>query len=916
MDPNYFSQWISPQQQTQILTEPSQQSLHESRPTSSLEDWSKERTASTGTSTSTPTVTTTSTAPTTAALDFADIMGDIATTGSSSALSPQSTAFYQSFQNYFQAPFNSIPYGAAWNSQSTVPLSNYSSLNGATSAGPSSSPTSQPATQPQPQPQPQHQAAPQHSPPLQAQSPPQPMIIDPALTTLNGAATNGLQQYSQPSSFQPQQSRTSYPFTHLSLSLSNSNPYLYSHSYPQQIATASAQGTLSPQALHSPSQLMTTIVPSQFYGKPQPSGPQSAPPAAPPPAPSQPPGSTPQERKQQFLTSIRPLLQASAFTGAQAVNTLASRISVYGPQDVDAATRLEILTKIRDGAGNHYFRAWSENPTAMDISREWLKSVLATKEDSTLVETIMPLLHIVDRLPLNIDALKTYKLGKLIVKLSKDPPSPAIKDMASNIERRWRQIVEVANDTKSEEPKTKKRKLEAPVSKPSAAPVKKPTVTLAPTKTVTKKVTAPAAKDAKSDSSFFSAPKPKPKLPTFKKAPVVKKEPDANVSQPLSIDPFQEALKSMAKSRKESPAPTPTPPTATTSSPPQAAVPGPSRLGRKKKSVSWAPDSDLESIRFIEKAVYDDDPVDVSNSLFNLTGMHTAHSARELEKGEGAALHQHVFEETIDWSEPQLIDIPIDIEIRPRGDASEEKATQEQREETALGAMYMTPAHIPPSPGEPTNQIPDEEVDRDVQTMTSGPDVEAVFWNNADPAPSNLGVADLVAQLAGAMETPPFGVNGNGDINVPPVDASTASALSTMPPEQLQQLLQQLNPTLFGNGNANQIPFGGGDQNWTQQPGGFTEYGHGLQDDTSEGAGHWRGGGRGARGIGRARGRGRGGRTDDGGYRHNKRKPCSFFQAGRRALNQHMSKLGTETDRSVNRCKYGDQCDFAHEYVS
>ncbi|KAK0191456.1 hypothetical protein F5146DRAFT_1048772 [Armillaria mellea] len=864
MDPNYFSQWISPQQQTQILTEASQQTRLESRPTSSLEDWSKERSASTGASTTAPTAVTTA-APATATLDFADIMGDLAATSSSSNLSPQSAAFYQSFQNYFQAPFNSIPYGSAWNAQSTVPLSNYSSLNGATSAGPSSSSPPQQAAQPQPQPQP----APQHSPPLQAQSPPQPMIIDPALTTLNGAATNGLQQYPQASSFQSQQSRTSYPFTHLSLSLNNSNPYLYSHSYPQQIATASAQGTLSPQALHSPTQLMTTMVPSQFYGKPQPSGPQPAPPAAPPPAPSQPPGSTPQERKQQFLTSIRPLLQASAFTGAQAVNTLASRISDYGAPEVDAATRLEILTKIRDGAGNHYFRAWSENPTAMDISREWLKSVLATKDDNTLVETIMPLLHIIDRLPLNIDALKTYKLGKLIVKLSKDPPSPAIKDMASNIERRWRQIVEVANDTKSEEPKAKKRKLEAPVSKPSAAPVKKAAVPLVPPKTVTKKVTAPAAKDAKSDSSFFSAPKPKPKLPTFKKAPVVKKEPDANVSQPLSIDPFQEALKSMAKSRKESPAPTPTPPLATTSSPPQ---PGPSRLGKKKKSVSWAPDSNLESIRFIEKAVYDDDPVD---------GMHTAHSARELEKGEGAALHQHVFEETIDWSEPQLIDIPIDIELRPRGDASEEKTTQEQREETALGAMYMTSAHIPPSPGEPAKQIADEEVDRDVQTMTSGPDVEGIFWNNAEPAPSNLGVADLVAQLAGTMETPPV----NGDINVPPVDATTASALSTLAPEQLQQLLQQLNPTLFGNGNFG----GGGDQNWAQQPVGFAEYG---QDDASDG---WRGGGRGARGAGRGRGRGRGGRTDDG-YRHNKRKPCSFFQAGR--------------------CKYGDQCDFAHEYVS
>lgn len=33
---------------------------------------------------------------------------------------------------------------------------------------------------------------------------------------------------------------------------------------------------------------------------------------------------------------------------------------------------------------------------------------------------------------------------------------------------------------------------------------------------------------------------------------------------------------------------------------------------RRKKSVTWAPDDRLESVRFIEKAIYDDDPTDVS----------------------------------------------------------------------------------------------------------------------------------------------------------------------------------------------------------------------------------------------------------------------------------------------------------------
>jgi protein phosphatase 1 regulatory subunit 10 len=130
------------------------------------------------------------------------------------------------------------------------------------------------------------------------------------------------------------------------------------------------------------------------------------------------------------------------------------------------------------------------------------------------------------------------------------------------------------------------------------------------------KVPAAAVKDVKSDSSFFSAPKPKPKLPSFKKAPpapAVKKDPDQNIAQPSSIDPFQEALKSM-KSRKESPVAASTPP-------PSAKLPAPqptglTKLGKKKKSVTWAPEGQLEMIRLIEKAVYDDDPLDVSILIF------------------------------------------------------------------------------------------------------------------------------------------------------------------------------------------------------------------------------------------------------------------------------------------------------------
>jgi protein phosphatase 1 regulatory subunit 10 len=215
--------------------------------------------------------------------------------------------------------------------------------------------------------------------------------------------------------------------------------------------------------------------------------------------------------------------------------------------------------------------------------------------------------------------------------------------------------------------KVKKRKLsEPPPAKNTPAAKKSVIASATSSKAVVKKEAKPpiltAVKDAKSDSSFFSAPKPKAKLPSFKKAPVsasiIKKEqPDPSVAQPSSIDPFQEVLKSM-KARKDSPVVSTPPPTSTAPAPVNTTKPG-----KKRKSVTWAPDNQLESIKLIDRAVYDDDPMEVSSSLtcsavrtsdsrFTWQGTHSIHSLRDLDRGEGAALHAHLFEEAIDWAEP------------------------------------------------------------------------------------------------------------------------------------------------------------------------------------------------------------------------------------------------------------------------
>lgn len=66
----------------------------------------------------------------------------------------------------------------------------------------------------------------------------------------------------------------------------------------------------------------------------------------------------------------------------------------YGLTDVETSIRLDVLTKIRDNAGNHYFRAWVDNATAMEIIREWLKLAFVGRNDAQMVETIMPILHV------------------------------------------------------------------------------------------------------------------------------------------------------------------------------------------------------------------------------------------------------------------------------------------------------------------------------------------------------------------------------------------------------------------------------------------------------------------------------------------------------------------------------------------
>ncbi|KAF7313453.1 hypothetical protein HMN09_00501200 [Mycena chlorophos] len=740
-------------------------------------------------------------------LDLSDF--DLASTPSSTNPSASSSSaqpgygFYGTFYN--QSPFYNSPWPSAQSGSPTdsIPLSSYSTLNGATNAGAS---------------------APSPAPPQNGGT----MMIDPAMTTLSGPGINGSHPPYPPSNYSAQlsspQQRPYYPTQSLNYYLSQQHSQ-----QPSQSAQPQPQGTLSPRALHDPSggglyassffpqqpQASTSRLPQQPHAVPNSLLPQSAQLA--------PTGPSPEQRKAELLNSIRPFLSPKAFSGAAAVKELTARLSEHGFAEVDAQTRMEILTKIRDYAGNHYFRAWVENQTAIDLTREWLKAAFnASREDGgdeALVETIMPLLHIIDRLPMTVTSLQTSKLGKLVVRLVKDPPSPAIKDMAYNVERRWRQLVtEQGSEAPAEDPKSKKRKL-GETSARAAPPLKKAAVANNGKPVVKKEsaaATAAAAASAsskagaKSDSSFFSAPKPKPKLPSFKKAPpapppaaaAAAKKDDANIAQPSAIDPFQEALKLM-KARKGSPlpgvasaqSPAGSADAATTSTPPSSGL---TKLGKRKKTVTWAPDGKLEAIRLIERAIYGDEDAD--------GGMSSLGDVRDLDRSEGAAMHMLVFEEVLDWTEPQPLELPSSD--HERGSGSEEKGVQEVREQTALASWYMSASSIPDSPAEPSSVIADEEVDKDVREMTAGTEVDEIFWSSPPippPSATNVdgpmpSVADLVGQLAGAgaggTDPMPMAV----DPSVIPQDihqllAQLASASGLQPQPQQQQPQQ---PTFAG----------------------------------------------------------------------------------------------------------------------
>lgn len=389
----------------------------------------------------------------------------------------------------------------------------------------------------------------------------------------------------------------------------------------------------------------------------------------------------------------------------------------------------------------------------------------------------------------------------------------AVKDLASNIEAKWRKLVNDASKPRddegeyshptreyqltlaqSTENRIKKRKLENPPTAKAAPPAKKPAVAPAsankPATTVVKKVVTAAVKDSKADSSFFSS-KPKPKLPSFRKTAtttaVKAEESDGAIAQPSSIDPFAEAVKALHKSGSPAIAAAEAAAAAIANSlresTPSSSSATPVSLGKHgkpKKRVSFASDDKLTLVKIIEPAVYDDDVGEVCLVTSCITkdllihelkikGPHHT-SYRDLDIDEGHALHAHLFEEQVDWYAPPgtiwirsiddvvnewtLIDILIVLEIEfpaetvenlKRGTESTEIGAQEEREKSAMEAVYMSTAQIPVTPSDlhPGMDGPPDE--SQTVMMLTGQELANL---EQPPPPPATALQDLLAKIA------------------------------------------------------------------------------------------------------------------------------------------------------------------------
>ncbi|GAA5861911.1 hypothetical protein JCM8547_008593 [Rhodosporidiobolus lusitaniae] len=466
---------------------------------------------------------------------------------------------------------------------------------------------------------------------------------------------------------------------------------------------------------------------------------------------------------------------------------------------------LELFQRWLDGAARGYASSSKEGKDGEK------KSVVKDRKSKELEQASLAwVLQVLAKLPVTMDHLLAYPAPKLVKRISDRAAEGAVKAAATQLVTKWQKVQEAyrasqsknASSSTSTATSTVKRKSDGadapakklktdPTKKPAAPPTALPIANKRPLPSFNKKKTdnpflAALGNIAKKDGAPAASPAAVP-VATSVKLPSAKKV--GGVGAVLAA--AAEAKKAAAAGDEEMK--------------PREVKLG--KNGKPKKSVRWKPDEELEAIREIEKAIYEDDENSAaSGARVHAEGEDANANAKDMMLQEAYTLHQHLeddveMDEDIEYYEPVAVSVPKndDFQYFHTEAVSAEREVQEQREAITMAVdETSTP---PDTPAEPPEYSPDK-ADPEPRPIALHEDLanDAEVLQTIADAQASAGVKTFVPneQLVSLLDE----LNGGGlsavlppqPQGVPPqsmlIDEATRATLRNYQPEQIEAIIR------------------------------------------------------------------------------------------------------------------------------
>ncbi|RUS21056.1 LOW QUALITY PROTEIN: hypothetical protein BC937DRAFT_93762 [Endogone sp. FLAS-F59071] len=370
------------------------------------------------------------------------------------------------------------------------------------------------------------------------------------------------------------------------------------------------------------------------------------------------------------------------------------------------------------------------NSKGLAILRAWLVETAKSDNAALLVKLLETLKH----LPIDLEALKTTGLGRVVKSMTKNSEKTEVKQLINELMQQWKQLIERVAETKTDEVKRTRDLIGniivfdnnrdqsdsgSDVDVDTLAvigrlesldrPVKKSMTTALPRET-------PKVK-AINDTGFFDtllAPS-QAKNSMLSKSTVTQTSTTRNsklgysLKPPPALQPKTTPLLSIDSildnwnASKVVTTPVDqldkTTPASVNNTMTVSITTSENNIeSKKRKRVTWALGEELTRIKFFES-----DPDEWSSEAYGMGTPHEFGNARDMDINEAkAAFHNDI------WYPPIAICFPDDVKP-PDVVISEESKTQMLREQIALAAVYFKEIHIPPSPAEP-DEIPNDNL--------------------------------------------------------------------------------------------------------------------------------------------------------------------------------------------------------------